>query len=195
MGRPAKFCKENAVAIAMEAFWDKGYEAVSVSQLAAAMSITRSSFYNCFKTRDALFEKVIDLYKLQAPDYCLTQLGPNDPIIPAMRTSIKNLCRDRAADPDARGCLIITSLAQIAAGDITAPPLVAMMKAKIDRYDFLLTTATERGEAQISDPSLAARTLLTHMMGINMICKIIRSEEELWAISDQVLTSIGIVET
>ena len=194
MGRPAKFDKDDAVAIAMEAFWDKGYEAVSVSELAAAMSITRSSFYNCFKTRDALFEKVLDLYKLQAPDYCLTQLGPNAPIIPAIRQSIRNLCRDRAADPDARGCLIITSLAQIAAGDITAPPLVEMMKAKIDRFDYLLTTAVERGEAVIDNPSLAARTLMTHMMGINMICKIIRNEEELWAISDKVLTCIGIVE-
>jgi len=193
MGRPAQFCKDDAIAIAMDAFWTKGYDGVSVSELSAAMSITRSSFYNCFKTREALFDQVLDLYGKSAPDYCLLDLEPDAAIIPAIRDAFQNLCRDRAADPEAKGCMIINCLAQATLDDKASPPLVAMLKAKIGRYESLLCQAINRGEVPTPlDVQTTAQAIVTFMIGINMVCKIVRNEDELWHMSEIFLNGLGL---
>jgi len=193
MGRPAKFCRDEAVVTAMHAFWDKGYEAVSVNELSQAMSITRSSFYNCFGSRDALFEEAIALYIRSAPDYFLLTLAPEAEVVPAFRQALKTLCRDRAADPDARGCMIINCLACANGSNKAAPKLVAMMEEKLDRFSALMETAIRRGEISRShDPRATAQAILTYMIGVNMICKIVPSEAKLWRATEQFLNGIGL---
>lgn len=192
MGRPTKFCRDEAVAVAMDAFWAKGYSAVSVSELAAAMSITRSSFYNSFKTREALFEEVIARYSKNAPDLFLADLPEGAPIIPAIRQALRNLCRMRAADPMSRGCLIINCMA-LADQDNDAPPQIkAMMETKLARYERLVTRAQKTGELSADTaPKQIAHAIITHMMGINIMCKMHQSEETLWNSTDLFLTALG----
>lgn len=193
MGRPAKFKKEHALEIAVETFWEKGYEATSVNELAKAMSITRSSFYNCFKSREALFDEVLDLYGQSAPDYFLNSLAKDEPIIPAIRKVVRQLCKERASDPEARGCLIINCLAQADMKNNAASHLTATLKARIDRYEALLTKAIKRGEIPpYENVALAAQTLFTHLIGINLISKIVRDEEELWAAAEIALEGLGL---
>lgn len=193
MGRPAQFSKEAAIAIAMESFWEKGYDGISVSELAAAMSITRSSFYNCFKTRDNLFDDVLALYMKNTPDYFLDGLDPMAPVVPAIRQAFKNLCRDRARDPDGRGCMIIKCLAQATLAKEPSPRLVRILDAKVDRYELLLKRAASNGEIETPrDAKLMAQAITTHMIGINMICKLVRTEQELWAIAEAFLSINGL---
>jgi TetR/AcrR family transcriptional repressor of nem operon len=193
MGRPAKFCKEDAVEIALNTFWEKGYEGTSVSELSAAMSITRSSFYNCFKTRDALFETVLTRYQEQSPDHHLLDLPEDAPIVPAIRKAFQNLCTARAADPDARGCLVINCMAAAMKNPTAEPKLITVMKAKLTRYDALIQRAVTRGELDKStNTGLLARSLITHMIGLNTMSKIVRSEDDLWITADSFLTNMGL---
>jgi len=193
VGRPAEFCRDEAVTTAMHAFWTKGYDAVSVSELSQAMSITRSSFYNCFKTREALFKEAASLYVQSAPDYFLMSLDADADIVPAIRLALKNLCSERAADPDARGCMIINCLSRVTENDEAAPMLISMMQNKLAHYVTLLEKAIERGEiAKPYNAEMAAQAIMTHMIGINMMCKIVRSEEKLWQATEQFLESIGL---
>jgi len=193
VGRPTEFCRDEAVTTAMHAFWAKGYDAVSVSELSQAMSITRSSFYNCFKTREALFKEATSLYVQSAPDYFLMSLDADADIVPAIRQALKGLCSARAADPDARGCMIINCLSRVTENDEAAPMLISMMQSKLAHYVALLEKAVERGEiAKPYDAEMAAQAIITHMIGINMMCKIVRSEEKLWQATDQFLASIGL---
>jgi len=193
MGRPAKFCKEKAIEIALETFWKKGYEATSVSELSAAMSITRSSFYNCFKTREALFDMVLERYQSRSPDYFLRSLDDNAAIIPAIRRAFKNLCAARAKDPEGKGCLIIKCLTEAANDEDAEPQLAAMMKSKVERYEGLINRAIRRGELPVeTDVTLIARTLITQMIGLNIMSKLVRSEDELWTIADTFLNNAGL---
>jgi len=195
MGRPAKFSRDDAVAIAMDAFWAKGYEAVSVSELASAMSITRSSFYNSFKTRDALFDEVIELYSKATPDYFLSELEPGAPIVPAIRGALKSLCQDRASDPRSRGCMIVNCLALVEGQNSAPPQLITMMSAKLERYSSLLVAAVEAGELPSDyEAHDAARAILIHMMGINMMSKVVKDEASLWRSTELFLNGLGLAE-
>jgi AcrR family transcriptional regulator len=62
-GRPREFCVEDALAQALRVFWAHGYEGASLSDLTAAMGITRPSLYAAFGNKEELFRKALDLYE------------------------------------------------------------------------------------------------------------------------------------
>ena len=60
MGRPREFDIDEAIQMATELFWRKGYEGTSLSDLIGAMRITAPSFYFAFGNKEKLFRKVIE---------------------------------------------------------------------------------------------------------------------------------------
>ncbi|MFC5658128.1 helix-turn-helix domain-containing protein [Streptomyces nogalater] len=62
MARPRTFDEEQALEAAMRTFWRKGYEATSTEDLCAATGLGRSSIYNTFKSKHALFQRVLHRY-------------------------------------------------------------------------------------------------------------------------------------
>jgi AcrR family transcriptional regulator len=62
-GRPASFDRAEAVERAMELFWARGYEGVTLEDLQAAMGgISPPSFYNAFGSKEELFKEATALY-------------------------------------------------------------------------------------------------------------------------------------
>lgn len=62
-GRPRSFDRAAALAAAMQVFWQRGYEATSLSDLTRAMGINAPSLYAAFDCKEALFEEALDLYQ------------------------------------------------------------------------------------------------------------------------------------
>ncbi len=63
MGRKISFNKEHALNKAMHLFWEKGYDATYISDLIETMGISRSTLYDSFGDKDALFKLVLEQYK------------------------------------------------------------------------------------------------------------------------------------
>lgn len=63
MGRPREFDTGKALAAALDVFWRRGFEAASLTDLTAAMGITRPSLYAAFGNKEALFHKALDHYE------------------------------------------------------------------------------------------------------------------------------------
>jgi AcrR family transcriptional regulator len=66
MARPQVFNQQRVISKAIECFWIKGYGETSLSDLLAAMSISRSTFYNSFGDKKQLFELCLKVYSQQA---------------------------------------------------------------------------------------------------------------------------------
>jgi len=62
-GRPRTFDTEDALEVAMQLFWRKGYEGTSLAELTAAMGINAPSLYAAFGSKEALFRKAMDRYE------------------------------------------------------------------------------------------------------------------------------------
>ena len=61
-GRPRAFCIDAAMDAGEALFAERGYEAVSVAELCAAMGIKPPSFYAAFGSKAALFARVVGRY-------------------------------------------------------------------------------------------------------------------------------------
>ncbi len=181
MGRPAQFDKDRALDTAMILFWKNGYEATSVSVLAAAMGITRSSFYNAFENREKLFGLVLDRYKLEAPDGVLNDIAKGSPVLPVLESMFREICTVRAKDPDHKGCLVINSVAELGEEEKDPPFVRDLFLAMVDRFERLMRQAKDQGElAQNTDIPTLAGELAAFLAGINLMSKVVTDQESLW---------------
>jgi len=62
MARPREFDLDKAIDKAMILFWDTGYEVASLSELLAAMDISKGSFYKAFKDKHSVYMTALRRY-------------------------------------------------------------------------------------------------------------------------------------
>ncbi|MDR7320498.1 AcrR family transcriptional regulator [Catenuloplanes niger] len=62
IGRPRGFDADAALERAMVVFWREGYDGVSLSELARAMGITKTSLYAAFGGKEDLFRRALERY-------------------------------------------------------------------------------------------------------------------------------------
>lgn len=193
-GRPIEFDREAAVHAALDRFWKRGFEAVSVSDLADAMSIQRSSFYNSFGDRETAFREALEAYREIAPDAALAQIEPGYPVKPVIRKVFREICRVRAADPGARGCLVVNSIGELVGVNKELGACVAdAVRNGIRLYERLLRQAVDQGEIEKPrDIRAAARAFVAFVSGLNTISKVVRDEGDLWSMSESFLERFGL---
>jgi AcrR family transcriptional regulator len=57
VGRPRSFDREEALEKAVEAFWERGYDGTSISDLTTTIGIAAPSLYAAFGDKERLFEE------------------------------------------------------------------------------------------------------------------------------------------
>lgn len=62
-GRPREFDRDEALAKARDAFWKRGYEAISMSDLVSALGLASSRIYAAFGSKEELFREAVALYR------------------------------------------------------------------------------------------------------------------------------------
>jgi TetR/AcrR family transcriptional repressor of nem operon len=188
--------RDQAVEAAMQLFWKKGFPAVSVNDLAGAMHIRRSSFYNSFGNREAVFIEALRRYAAQAPDAPLDEISADRPVLPALAAVLRGICRVRAADADARGCLVCNAIAELGGVDQALGPLLEeAVKHRTDVFRRLLNQAVSQGEiGPLADEEAAAAGFTAFLIGLNTLSKVVRDEKQLWAICRQFLRGLGVTE-
>lgn len=195
-GRPAGFSREEAVSRAKDLFWRNGYLSVTARDLAAAMNIQRSSFYNTFGGKDAVFAEALAAYAQETPDAALENIGPGQAVIPSIIAMLRKLCRVRAADKYARGCLVCNSVAELVGVDEKfGASLEARVLDRIGLMSRLFEQAHQQGEfSPATGIGDIAKSFVAFLLGVNIVSKTIRSEQDLWAICRTFLLGIGVDE-
>lgn len=184
VGRPSKFNREAAVNVVKDAFWQQGYNALSVNQLASLMGITRSSLYNSFGDKPALFQEALACYNSNTPITLLEQLPENAPVVPAINAFFREVCRTRVQDQGNQGCMMVNAVSELVGSDESLSGSVeALVVESIDLFEMLLQRALDRGEITRSgDLRATASALVAFLMGFNNLTKVVRDEAQLWNI-------------
>ena len=104
-GRPRSFDRDAALDSAMEVFWEKGFEAASLSDLTKAMGINPPSLYATFGDKEKLFLEAIERYRGNQGEACPYAAEPT------ARSAIEKLLTDLAIEftdtGHPRGCMMV----------------------------------------------------------------------------------------
>lgn len=164
-GRRRGFDADIALRVAVDLFWQQGYEATSLISLIQAMEISRSSFYACFGSKHALFIAAVQRYAddrfAALNERASSSDDPRDSVC-AMLAVIADV------DSGTRGCLFVNVVAELAPGDAE---LVALARSHTTRVGALMTATLRRCGCAEGEASERASALLALVMGITMLRK------------------------
>lgn len=189
VGRPNKFDRTQAIETAKQAFWKQGYNALTASQLASIMGITRSSFANSFSDKQSLFTEVLAQYKQNEPYILLVNIDESALIKPKLAEFFKEVCRTRIHDQGKQGCLIVNTISGvIGSDDKLADDMEALIQSSIELFENLIYKAISKNELPTKyNVQLTAKALVAFNMGLNNLSKVIRDEHQLWEVCEDFL--------
>lgn len=196
MGRPRGFNQDAAVEIALDAFWRDGFEACSVKALSERLGITRSSFYNAFESREALFDLALQAYRERSPDRTLQREPPDAPARQVLTRGFREICRALADETTPSGCLVANTIAELGG---TAHPVAAalreLMLGRVKWVERLLERGVARGELP-GDMEAAgvALAVVNTMLGLNIMAKASADEGRLWLSARTMLQGLGLYD-
>ncbi|MFO7856923.1 MAG: TetR/AcrR family transcriptional regulator [Paracoccaceae bacterium] len=122
----------------MRVFWARGYDGTSIDDLTAAMGLTRSSLYQAFGGKEALFRAALDRYGATRIAPVLAALDGGGTVAEDVAAFLDGVVALGTADPAHRGCLVSCALSD-AAG---AHPGFAALFA--ERFGVVEATIAER---------------------------------------------------
>jgi len=165
VGRPRRYDENELLDAAQELFWVRGYDRTSVEDIAAASGVATSSLYAAYGTKRGLFLRVFRRYCDGRVALVAGAVDvESDDSVGLLRDFLAAVVDDCLAHPDRRGCLMLTSLAdlrdRIPEVEEIAAGAVASMKVAVT--DSLLRTAHAAGRhVRVSDArERAARAVL-----------------------------------
>ncbi len=193
MGRPKEFDRDEAINTVLNQVWEHGYEACSVKALSESLGITRSSFYNAFGSREELFLEVVEAFNGPTPNRDWFPIDDDCSVLKSISDGIRSVCKARIDDKAARGCLLINSITELVGRHQKLGPAIGnVFAANIQYLEGLLNVAVERGELDDCDVHTKALALQSVLVGLHVMSKAIRDEDELWAATKHSLESLGL---
>ncbi|MEU0601518.1 TetR/AcrR family transcriptional regulator [Streptomyces sp. NPDC006393] len=183
-GRPRSFDRATALEKALLAFWERGYEATSVSDLTRVMGIGAPSLYAAFGDKQALFAEVVREYGERYGAFGDRALAEE----PTARAAVQRTLREAAVeytDPGhPHGCLVIH-----AATNCTTPEVEELLRerrnANIAAFESRIRADVAAGELP---PDIEARALARYVgaliQGMSQQARDGASREELEALAE-----------
>jgi TetR/AcrR family transcriptional repressor of nem operon len=112
-GRPPLYDPDRVVEQVADLFWARGYDGVSVSDITAATGLSKSSLYNRFDSKDALFATALRRYHAQTVQAGADWLGLNDGTDPMEKLDqlLAGPANDVHGAGDVRGCFLCNTSA------------------------------------------------------------------------------------
>ncbi len=106
-GRPRSFDRDTALENAMHVFWERGYEAASISDLTAAMGISPPSLYTAFGDKERLFLEAIERYGKGPGGYAARALAEESTARRAIERLMLEAAKELPNPGHPAGCMMV----------------------------------------------------------------------------------------
>jgi len=116
MARPVAFDLDKARDKALLLFWQRGFQATSLSDLLETLGISRSSFYAAFGDKRALFVTCLDLFAKRTQQVLL-KAKTDKPPLDALQFFFERHLKGPARGNASLGCLLVNTVLEMAGVD------------------------------------------------------------------------------
>jgi AcrR family transcriptional regulator len=176
IGRRKGYDRESVLIAARDLFWERGYEATSIAHLEERTGLNRSSLYQEFGSKQALFEVALECYADRVISGLLARLrADGEPGAGSVVELFRHLAQIFRCDGvvSSRGCLMVNSAAELAARNEGVRDAAAAYRDRL-RADFgaALGRAARAGEINPALVDGRAHLLASTLMGIWLTVRI-----------------------
>lgn len=162
-GRPRGFCVDQALDAALGLFARRGYDGVSIADLAQAMGVNPPSLYAAFGSKRELFARVVELYQQRYGASLPLALEEKE-----LSTAIRRLLIESAAaytrDADMPGCMIVEG-----ARACTDAEAASCIDARREATRGLIRARIEA--ARVAEPELLVDYVMTILGGLSLAAR------------------------
>ena len=195
-GRPRAFDVPAVIDAAQDAFAEHGPELTSIVDLEERTGIDRSSLYNTFGSKQALFEAALQSYLEEGIEARLHELRQPNAHLSTVAAFFIAMAQGFRANPEQaeRGCMLVNAVAELGAQDSRTAPAVAYRDTLRSAFLTALRQAAVRGE--IDPKRLQARTKLLASLTMGLfvtaridpgdaaeVCENVAAEVRAWKLS------------
>lgn len=191
-GRPLEFDPDTALEAAMQVFWRNGYENTSMQDLLDAMKLSKSSLYQAFGGKQALFERCIARYGDEMIGTLRDALQVSPSGLAFIRQFLESVLDEARGVCEARGCLVLNTANEFACRN---PRIAEAVAHGLNRFHGVLMAAVERAQDEGDIPpernaSMLATYLVSSMSGLKTLSKAGADEQTLKGIIDLAMKAV-----
>jgi TetR/AcrR family transcriptional repressor of nem operon len=192
MARTRDFDPEAAIEGAVEVFRRGGYDGTSMQDLVDGLGLSRSSLYDTFGDKQALYLAALDRYRTRMARQ-LAQALETGSARAAIEGVFRSILDEIQADTDRCGCFVANATAERAGTD---PQTACRAAEALDGMESALRAAVERGQAAgeidaTRDAAALARFLATTIYGLRVRAKADPSRQGLEQVVQTALSVLG----
>ena len=173
MARPREFDEDTVLEAATQRFWNNGYEATSMRDLADHTGVTTPSLYNAFGDKRAIYRLVLDRYVRLALESCTAIFGGDDPPLRALERYFDAIVEETLADSLHKGCFVVNTALEVASHDQDFRDVVTEVFDEIEKRIRDCVAAGQRdGSIRTAQPPAdIARLALSTVLGLRVLAR------------------------
>lgn len=192
VGRPREFDVDQALDAAMQAFWAKGYESTSLSDLMSATGLHKGSIYQAFGDKHTLFKLALRRYLEQIRAEMRADVENASSPFEGIRSVGHGMLENVDSDGSCRGCLAVNSMVELAPHDEEVKAILdehlSLDRAMLEEAVSAAQSAGELSPAR--PPAVVAAMIMTFMAGLATTTKGLIDIEEAHALFDAQLDAL-----
>ncbi|MEN3379149.1 MAG: TetR/AcrR family transcriptional regulator, transcriptional repressor for nem operon [Hyphomicrobiales bacterium] len=185
MAGTRQFDEEALLEAALETFWQNGFAATSMIDVAEATGVQRGSLYNAYGDKEQLFLLAFERYSGRFLDSVRQALSNPDPAVALMALFKGVVANMSKGGPSSRGCLTTKTAIEL---PLAGKAIEARVKRLIEDFTALIRDAlsTPAARRMLScEPDVAADLAVTFTRGLAVMERAYRNPRHLEKMSEQ----------
>lgn len=173
MARPIEFDKTVALEKAMDVFWEKGFQATSLQDLISSMGLSKSSFYQAFKSKHELFAATLDYYTDRMVSSMSDTIGSTASGFEFIEQIFTEIVEQAPLKSSQKGCFLMNTASEFAQSN---SQIAGLTKSGMKKVELVFIGAIKQSQ-NIGEISLdksaetLANFLICNMSGLKTMVK------------------------
>jgi len=192
IGRPIEFDRAVALEQAQQLFWRKGYCGTSLADLLAGMGLSKSSFYQAFKSKHDIFQQSIQRYLNERTTMMRQRLKANPTAYAFIKEMLYSVASNSGIKEYRKGCLVMNTACEFGQSDeVVAKAVRDSVEAFIAVFEEAVILGQQQGDiAADKNPRTVASFLVNNISGLNIAYKAGADSRSLRAAADITLSAL-----
>src|ERR1700761_6236623 len=173
MARTKDFDENEVLSKAIRLFWHKGYNGTSMQDLVDGLGISRSSLYDTYGDKHALYIKALESYQNSSGIEMCNIISNTPSAKEAIKQLLEFITRNMLSDEQHKGCFMVNAGVEVAPHDAQVNDLLCKNEQQLeDVFYKAIKKGQESGEITTSQDAMALTRFISNTVkGIQVSAK------------------------